>query len=223
MFTGLVEGIGHISTIIKKNSDIRLGIKPLCFTAAQCVMGESIAVNGICLTVTEAAGGSFFVDASSETISSTTLKNIAVGKKVNLERALRLSDRLGGHIVSGHVDGVVSLITKETSGRSFLLKFNVPSSLRRYIIEKGSVTVDGVSLTVVRCYDASFEVNIIPLTGQETTLLDLHAGDYVNIETDIIGKYVEQLLCVKMESAEMDGNKKNSISMEKLIKYGFGG
>ena len=221
MFTGLIEGIGHISAVIKKSSDLHLGIKPSCFTAVQCVIGESIAVNGICLTVTEISEDSFFVDASSETIANTTLKNIAAGKKVNLERALRLSDRLGGHIVSGHVDGVGLLIKKEKSGRSFLLKFDIPSSLRRYIIEKGSVAVDGVSLTVLRCYDSSFEVNIIPLTGQETTLLDLHIGDYVNIETDIIGKYVEQLLCGNRESSQM--GKKKSISMEKLIEYGFGG
>ena len=222
MFTGLVEGTGYISAVINKSSDIHLGIKPSCFDAVQCVIGESIAVNGICLTVTEITGDSFFVDASSETIANTTLRNIAVGKKVNLERALRLSDRLGGHIVSGHVDGVGFLITKKNSGRSFLLKFDIPSSLRRYIVEKGSVTVDGVSLTVVRCHDSSFEVNIIPLTGQETTLLDLHTGDYVNIETDIIAKYVEQLLCGNKKSAEMENNK-NSISMEKLIEYGFGG
>jgi len=221
MFTGLVEGIGHISAVIKKSSDIHLGIKPSCFSAAQCVIGESIAVNGICLTVAEIKGDSFFVDASSETIATTTLKNTAAGKKVNLERALRLSDRLGGHIVSGHVDGVGFLVKKESSGRSFLLRFDVSSSLRRYVIEKGSVAVDGVSLTVVRCYPSSFEVNIIPLTGQETTLLDLHNGDYVNIETDIIGKYVEQLLCGNRES--IDENKKGSISMEKLIEYGFGG
>ena len=222
MFTGLVEGIGHISTVIKKSSDIHFGIKPSCFAVVQCVIGESIAVNGICLTITEITGDSFFVDASSETIANTTLKNIAVGRKVNLERALRLSDRLGGHIVSGHVDGVGCLITKKSSGRSFLLKFDVPSSLRRYIVEKGSVTVDGVSLTVVRCYDSSFEVNIIPLTGQETTLLDLHTGDYVNIETDIIAKYVEQLLYGNRKSAETSDSN-NSISMDKLIECGFGG
>jgi riboflavin synthase len=163
--------------------------------------------------------GSFRLDVSTETLSRSTLIGIKVGDEVNLERALRLSDRLGGHLVSGHVDGIGKILKKEQRQRSWMLRFGIEENLLRYVIEKGSVAVDGVSLTVNRCDDQGFEVNIIPQTGKETGILKKKVGDPVNIETDLLGKYVEKLV---PKGQEPQSKKASAIDEKLLRKHGFG-
>ena len=218
MFTGLVEGIGKIKELSRFGEDLSLTISPF-FDMFDTRTGDSISVDGVCLTVTSVNQGSFRVDVSAETLSRSTLFGIKVGDEVNLERALRLTDRLGGHLVSGHVDGVGRMLKKEQKQRSWVLRFGVEKSLMKYVIEKGSVAVDGISLTVNRCDDQGFEVNIIPQTAKETGLLKKKVGDPVNIETDLIGKYVEKLF---LKSKELQPKKASLVDEELLKKHGFG-
>lgn len=219
MFTGLIEGVGRVSGLRHSRSDMRLSILPP-FDASACQIGESIAINGVCLTVTEVAGASLIMDVSGETISRSTLKFLKGGDPVNLERALRLTDRLGGHLVLGHVDGIGTIVRKSSSGRSWLLRIQIERTLSRYVIEKGSIAVDGISLTINACENDSFEVNIIPQTGVATTLLEKTVGAPVNIETDLIGKYVEKLFFRKgpLTRGQKDAS---GINLETLVKQGF--
>lgn len=218
MFTGLIEGIGKIKELSRFGEDLSITISPL-FDMPDIRIGESISVDGVCLTVTRLGQGSFRLDVSSETLSTSTLTETKVGDEVNLERALRVTDRLGGHLVSGHVDGVGRILKREQRQRSWVLWFGVEENLLRYIIEKGSVAVDGISLTVNRRDDHGFEVNVIPQTGKETGILKKKVGDPVNIETDLIGKYVEKFFL----KGDVSHQKKASLIDEKLLrKYGFG-
>ena len=217
MFTGLVEGIGKVKELSRFGEDLSITISPL-FDMPDIRTGESISVDGVCLTVTRVNQGSFRLDVSAETLSKSTLTGIKVGDEVNLERALRVTDRLGGHLVSGHVDGVGRILKKEQKQRSWMLRFGVGERLLRYVIEKGSVAVDGISLTVNRCDDQGFEVNVIPLTGKETGILKKKVGDPVNIETDLIGKYVEKFFL----TGRSPHGKRDSLIDEKLLKkHGF--
>jgi len=217
MFTGLVEGIGKIKGINRFGGDLSITISPL-FEMSDLQIGDSVSVDGVCLTVTRLSQGSFQMDVSLESLSKSTLAGVKVGDEVNLERALRVTDRLGGHLVSGHVDGVGRILKKEQKERSWVLRFGAEGRLLRYIIEKGSVAVDGISLTVNQCDDQGFEVNVIPQTGKETGLLKKKVGDPVNIETDLIGKYVEKFLL----KGDASPAKKASRINEKLLKeYGF--
>ena len=218
MFTGLVEGIGKVKELSRFGEDLSITVSPL-FDMPDIRTGDSISVDGVCLTVTRVNQGSFRLDVSAETLSRSTLTGIKVGDEVNLERALRVTDRLGGHLVSGHVDGVGRILKKEQRQRSWVLRFGVEPSLLRYVIEKGSVAVDGVSLTVNRCDHEGFEVNIIPQTGKETGILKKKVGDPVNVETDLIGKYVEKFL---LESHEPQSKKASLIDENLLKKHGFG-
>jgi len=219
MFTGLVEGTGRIKNARLSGGDMTISIMPL-FDMSDCRIGDSVAVNGACLTVTEMNNGLIMMYASGETISRTTLGLLRNGSEVNLERALRLSDRLGGHIVSGHVDGIGKITEKKQVRRSWLIGFSIDEKLSRYTIEKGSITIDGISLTINVCKKGYFEVNIIPETGTSTTLLKKKIGDQVNIETDLIAKYIEKLF-MKERSAE-NNVASSSISMEMLKQSGFG-
>ena len=218
MFTGLVEGIGKVKELSRFGEDLSITILPL-FDMPDIRTGDSISVDGVCLTVTRVNQGSFRLDVSAETLSRSTLTGIKVGDEVNLERALRVTDRLGGHLVSGHVDGVGRILKKEQKQRSWVLRFGVEKNLLRYVIEKGSVAVDGISLTVNRSDDEGFEVNIIPLTGKETGVLRKKVGDPVNVETDLIGKYVEKFF---LESNEPQSKKASLIDEKLLKKHGFG-
>ncbi|MCB2192037.1 MAG: riboflavin synthase [Deltaproteobacteria bacterium] len=193
MFTGLVEGLGRVGRITPQGPDNVLSISAP-WSASETVLGESIAVNGACLTVTRITSDGFTVDASAETLSRTTLGRLRPGEVVNLERAMQLGDRLGGHLVSGHVDCVGHLLKLEQVGGSTRIEVGIPAEHLRYVVEKGSVALNGISLTVNSVGPESFGLNIIPHTMDATTLHLAKQGDSVNIETDLIGKYVARLL-----------------------------
>ncbi|QGW64115.1 riboflavin synthase [Lysobacter soli] len=194
MFTGIIEGVGRLATFEHRGGDARLTIDvgSLPFEAVQ--LGESIAVNGVCLTVIEFDARSFAADASNETLALTTLGALAVGDSVNLERAMRPTDRLGGHLVSGHVDGLGRVERIEPDARAQRWRFSAPAPLLRYIAKKGSICVDGVSLTVNEVDDAGFDVALIPHTVAHTRFAHTHVGDAVNLEIDLVARYVERLL-----------------------------
>jgi riboflavin synthase len=215
VFTGLVEGLGRVKEIARAGGEMQLSVRPL-FDMSDCRIGDSICVSGVCLTVTAIKESTFTVDVSGETLSRSTLGQLKQGEEVNLERALRLTDRLGGHLVSGHVDGVGKILKKEQSRQSWRLEIGMDAVLANYTIEKGSIAVDGISLTINRCHETGFEVNIIPQTARETTILKKKVGDPVNIETDLIGKYVERFLRREKEKSP------SAIDHKMLKKYGFG-
>ena len=194
MFSGIVEDIGAVRALEKKDKGalLRVGVQKI--DAGELILGESVAVNGVCLTVVSAGDGGFSVDASHETLSQTNLSGLRAGSGVNLERSLRVGDRMGGHIVTGHVDGVGIVQSITPVGESRVFSFSIPDSLAKYVVEKGSVAVDGVSLTVNSVKGTEFSVNIIPYTLRETTFSEFCQGREVNIECDIIGKYVEKML-----------------------------
>lgn len=219
MFTGIIEGIGEVKRVHRARQDMRLSILPL-FPMSDSRVGESISVDGVCLTVTDIKDGAFSVDVSAETMSRTTMNRLRTGSKVNLERSLRFTDRLGGHLVSGHVDGVGKILKKEPRERSWFLRIGIDRRLSKYTIEKGSIAVDGISLTINVCESNYFEVNIIPETGRKTTLLDRKVGDPVNIETDMIGKFVEKFVVSQERSQE--AKRSSGITREMLEQYGFG-
>ena len=194
MFTGIIEGVGRLATLEHRSGDVRLTIDvgSLPFDAVQ--LGESIAVNGVCLTVIEFDARGFAADASNETLALTTLGALAVGDAVNLERAMRPTDRLGGHLVSGHVDGLGRVERIEPDARAQRWRFSAPAPLLRYIAKKGSICVDGVSLTVNEVDDAGFDVALIPHTVAHTRFAHTQVGDAVNLEIDLVARYVERLL-----------------------------
>ena len=194
MFTGIVEDIGHVKGFKRKQKESVLTFEVGRIDIREVELGESIAVNGTCLTVTSIGENEFTVDASHETLSKTNLGQLKKGDRVNLERSLRVGGKLGGHIVTGHVDGVGKVESRKKRGDSHIFRFSVPKALARYIVEKGSVAVDGVSLTVNEVKGREFMVNIIPYTLDETIFGGLKKGDVVNIECDIIGKYVEKFV-----------------------------
>jgi riboflavin synthase len=218
MFTGIIEGLGTISAIQASGEGKKLTIEA-DFLLEGTKEGDSISVSGACLTAVVINGGRFAVDVSPETLSRSTFGQAKIGEKVNIERAMRLSDRIDGHLVSGHIDGVGKIIHRKKKSNAILITIGAPESCCRFMIEKGSVAVDGVSLTINGCTHNSFEVSIIPFTAKLTTIGFKDIGTHVNIETDMIGKYVEKFL-----SGGQSGDKhsrKSNISMEFLAKAGF--
>lgn len=197
MFTGLVDGIGALRAREPRGGDARLVIAVGDLPFADAALGESIAVNGCCLTVVEFDAVSFAVDASNETLALTTLGQLPIGAPVNLERALLPTDRLGGHLVSGHVDGLATAVRRREDARAVRWRFETDQALLRYIAHKGSICVDGVSLTVNAADDAGFEVALIPHTVARTTFHALREGDRVNVEVDLLARYVERLQATK--------------------------
>lgn len=194
MFTGLVEDTGAIVSVETRADAVVLGVRPSRIPLAELTVGDSVTHDGTCLTVTEIAADRFFVLAGAETLARTTLGRLAVGKRVNLERALRVGDRLGGHWVTGHIDGTGELIERTDHGANLVLGVRTPAALLRYIVEKGSIAAAGVSLTVNAVDGDGFSVAIIPHTRDHTTLGDLVLGDRVNLEVDILAKHVEKLV-----------------------------
>lgn len=197
MFTGIVEELGQISDVTVLPDDaLRLTIRGPVVTA-DAGHGDSIAVNGVCLTVVDVADGDFTADVMRETLERTSLRGAASGTTVNLERAVRADARLGGHIVQGHVDGTGHIVSRTPSENWELVRVSLPASLARYVVEKGSITVDGVSLTVTDVDDDSFGVSLIPTTLAATTLGSRQPGDTVNLEVDVLAKYVERLITAR--------------------------
>ena len=217
MFTGIIEEIGTIKQMIpgKKSYKITVSAEKVLEGTK---IGDSIATNGICLTVTDIRENSFDADVMAETVRRTNLSSLHAGSKVNLERALCLGDRLGGHIVSGHIDGtgVITDMTREDN--AVWITVNCTGSLLHYMIEKGSIAIDGISLTLAYVDDECFKVSVIPHTGEETILLQKKPGDTVNLECDLIGKYVEKLLLHKPEEKTA---KSSSLDMNFLRENGF--
>ncbi|MEJ2142812.1 MAG: riboflavin synthase [Gammaproteobacteria bacterium] len=194
MFTGIIQSVGQVSALEPKGDDLRVRIQTGKLELENVDLGDSIAVNGVCLTVVELPGDGFWADVSGETIKRTGFANIQVGTRTNLEKALTPTTHLGGHLVSGHVDGVGEVTQRYNDGRSVRLHIKAPDELAKYIAEKGSITVDGISLTVNAVNGAAFELNIVPHTLQETTMSDFVTGTRVNLEVDIIARYLERLL-----------------------------
>ncbi|OPJ55371.1 riboflavin synthase [Alkalithermobacter paradoxus] len=215
MFTGLVEEVGSIHSITKLQNSSRIVIN--CSKVLQDLrLGDSISTNGVCLTVTKFDDSSFTADVMTETMRKTNLKDLSVKDKVNLERALRVGDRLGGHLVSGHIDGVGTIEGFKKEDIAVWISIKAPQDILKYIVYKGSVAIDGVSLTVAYVDESIFKVSIIPHTKDLTTLLDKNVGDSVNLECDMIGKYVEKLM-----NFNSSYKPKQDISVDFLKENGF--
>ncbi len=211
MFTGIVEEMGIVKTLRREAGAARLAVSASTVLDGT-VLGDSICVNGVCLTVVDLKKAEFAADVAVETLKVTNLGDLKVGSKVNLERALRLSARIGGHLVSGHVDAVGRIREKREEGNGWRIFFDAPEAVLRYVIKKGSIAVDGISLTVADVDKTGFSIAMIPHTAKLTTLGFKSAGDGVNLEADIIGKYVERLMAGRVEGG---------VSLELLTKTGF--
>ena len=214
MFTGLIEDLGTLRDIRLGSDQARLTVETK-LPMAELSLGESIAVNGVCLTVTSFGDGVFAADVSPETLKCSTLGGLVRGARVNLERALRLSDRLGGHLVTGHIDGQGRIIERRKDGNAWRFKFQVEAAVNSFLVAKGSVAIDGVSLTVNEVTENAFSLAIIPHTMAMTTLQDSKVGDDVNVETDLIGKYVARFL----QGGSV--GKPQGVTMDLLAKNGF--
>jgi riboflavin synthase len=216
MFTGIIQAVGKIAAIEQKGGDARLRIDTGSLDMANVNTGDSIAVSGVCLTAVEHSASGFTADVSGETLARTTLGQRRPGDVVNLEKALTLNTPLGGHLVSGHVDGVGTVVGRETEGRSVRFRFEAPAALARYIAEKGSICVDGVSLTVNAVNGARFDVNIVPHTLAQTTLNGFQPGSKVNLEVDLLARYLERLML-----GEAAANGGSAVTQEFLARHGF--
>ncbi len=220
MFTGIIEGLGTIAKIRPSDRGKRLLIDA-DFPLDQTKIGDSIAISGVCVTVIIIAGKRFEIDISPETIAKTTFGTAKIGDRVNLERALRLSDRIDGHLVSGHIDGIGTIKDKKRTGNAIIVVIDVPEFLSRYMIMKGSVAVDGISLTINNRARDCFDVSIIPHTAKMTTIGLKKAGDYINIETDMIGKYIENFITEKSANNIKKETGQPSVDKQFLTKTGF--
>lgn len=220
MFTGIIEGLGTVQTVTPAGRGRRLTIAA-DFPLTGSRVGDSIAVNGACLTPVSLDAERFTVDVSPETVVRTAFVEVRAGERVNLERALRLSDRLDGHLVSGHIDGVGRIRERRNESNAIVLTVDLPPALARYLIPKGSVAIDGVSLTVNSCGADRFSVSIIPHTAGLTTVGFKKVGSRVNIETDMIGKYVERFLMVPRSDATTEADSAGGLDRDLLARYGF--
>ncbi len=218
MFTGIIEAVGRVQQITPRSGDVRLTIATGKLSLSDVKLGDSIATNGICLTVVELTGQGFAADVSNETLRRTCLKTWQVGTRVNLEKALMPTSRLGGHIVSGHVDGLGEIISFKPDARSLQYQVRAPDSLAKYISEKSSITVDGISLTVNAIDGATFSLNIVPHTVQETNVGEWQTGSVVNLEVDLLARYLERLI---MGDKAAQSTAKTDISLEFLAQHGF--
>lgn len=217
MFTGIIEAIGEVVALQPKNGDLRLRIKTHNLNLGDVHRGDSIATNGVCLTVVDLPGDGYWADVSRETLDNTTLPNWKIGQRVNLEKALTPQTRLGGHIVSGHVDGVGEVVSRHPDARSERFRMRAPRPLAKYIAHKGSITVDGASLTVNKVDGAEFELNIVPHTLQWTIMDSYKTGTQLNLEVDVLARYLERLM---LGDQAADGEEQG-ITLEFLAKNGF--
>ena len=215
MFTGIIEAIGEIATIEPRGGDVRLRIKTGKLPLKGVQLGDSICTSGVCLTVVDLPGDGYWADVSNETLSLTTVGTWSTGTKVNLERALTPESRLGGHIVSGHVDGMGTVVERYEEGRSWRFLIEAPAELARYIAHKGSICIDGTSLTVNSVNGARFDLNIIPQTMAETVIGGYQVGTQVNLEVDVIARYLERLLLGDKAS------KPSGLSLDTLAENGY--
>ncbi|VAX08715.1 Riboflavin synthase eubacterial/eukaryotic [hydrothermal vent metagenome] len=217
MFTGIIEAMGTIVAIEPKGSDARVLIRSGKLDLSDVKLGDSIAVNGVCLTAVELPGEGFWADVSGETLTRTRFADIKEGSRVNLEKALTPTTRLGGHLVSGHVDGIGEIVERSPAGRSIHFRIRAANELARYIAEKGSICVDGISLTVNKVDGAIFELNIVPHTLLETIMEEYRVGTRVNLEVDIIARYLERMLLGDKAAEAGSGG----ITASMLAEHGF--
>jgi riboflavin synthase len=220
MFTGIIETVGKIGALQKQQGDLRLRVDTENWPLQDVHLGDSIAVNGVCLTVTKLEVTAFWADVSNESLAHTRMADYKVGTPVNLEKAMSLSTRLGGHLVSGHVDGVGTIASISRDARSIKMLIRCPQGLRKYIAEKGSITIDGISLTVNSVNGAEFSLNLIPHTADQTTLQMARIGDKVHIEVDLLARYLERLMtCETEDQASSDAS--TGITPGLLASRGF--
>jgi len=220
MFTGIIEAVGSIADIRMIGGDMRLYIRTGTLDLADVKLGDSIATNGVCLTAVELPGDGFIADVSRETLAHTRFESLQVGEAVNLEKAMRADTRFGGHIVTGHVDALGTVVERSDDARSVRLQVRMPASIQRYVATKGSITVDGVSLTVNALEGDSFLLNIVPHTAQETLIDSYTAGRQVHLEVDIIARYLERLMGAAHTDAPSDGDA-DGVTMALLANHGF--
>ncbi len=213
MFTGIIEDKGRVLRVERREQARRLSLQ-LAAHLTELQLGDSISINGVCLTVMDKKGQAVELDLSSETLERTALGTLKEGDQVNVERALRLADRLGGHIVTGHIDGTGVISGKRRETDFLHLWVRIPSSVTKYVVPKGSIAIDGISLTVNECEGDEIRMTLIPHTVERTTLIHKNVGDQVNVETDILGKYVEKLL-------SREGPKSGGVDVSLLREYGF--
>lgn len=215
MFTGLIEEIGKVESIVKLTKSAKIIIKAY-EVLKEIKLGDSISTNGVCLTVAEATSSSFAVDVMAETMRRSNLHSLSPGDEVNLERALRVGDRLGGHLVSGHIDGTGTVANYEKEDNAVWVTISTTPEILKYVVQKGSITIDGISLTVADVNESVLKVSVIPHTREVTTLLRKKVGDIVNLECDMVGKYIEKLLLAKEQAPVKQG-----LDMNFLREHGF--
>ncbi|MCP4283096.1 MAG: riboflavin synthase [Gammaproteobacteria bacterium] len=218
MFTGIIQAIGKLSSVQRSGTDMRLWVNTGLLTLDDVELGDSIATNGVCLTVVDLPGDGYKADVSVETLSLSTLGSLKPGASLNLEKALTLNTRLGGHLVSGHVDGIGQVLSRKQDGRSIRFEIQAPAALARYIAHKGSICVDGASLTVNAVTGSRFELNIVPHTLEETIMSGYRAGCRVNLEVDLIARYLERLL---LGDRAADPGTGDGLTLETLARHGF--
>lgn len=219
MFTGIIEEVGWIERVEGGSQAVKLTVRGKKVLEGVS-LGDSIAVNGVCLTVTRFTGTSFVVDVMPETLRKTSLDRVRTGTPVNLERAMALGDRFGGHIVSGHVDGVGTIYSRQSYGNAILFRIKALRELLKYMVPKGSITIDGISLTIIDVTEEDFTISIIPHTLEHTNLQNKQPGDIVNLENDMLAKYVERLLTWHTDDRQRAGDKAH-LGLEYLKEHGF--
>ncbi|WP_415899918.1 riboflavin synthase [Neptuniibacter sp. QD48_11] len=220
MFTGIIEAVGTIAAIEEQAGDMRLYVRTGQLDLADVKLGDSIATNGVCLTAVEFPGDGFIADVSRETLAHTRFHTLAIGERVNLEKALMPTSRLGGHIVTGHVDGIGEIVSRSEDARSIRFSVKAPAAIQRYLAAKGSVTVDGISLTVNALDGDCFELNIVPHTAQETIMTEYVTGRQVHLEVDIIARYLERLIG-HGQTTDNNEQSEQGLTMDTLIAHGF--
>lgn len=218
MFTGIIEAVGTLKAIIPTGDDISIQVEAGKLDMSDVKLGDSIATNGVCLTVTSYTASSYTADLSVETLNKTGFAQYKVGDKVNLEKAMLPTTRFGGHIVSGHVDGVGEIIEREHRGRAIEFWVQMPKEISKYVAEKGSITVDGISLTINALTKNAFKLTIVPHTTEETTIDQFQVGRKVNLEVDVLARYMERLLQSQAQSSEQSESR---LTMEFLQQNGF--